>query len=96
MLMFHCFFSLSGVFKLALVDCGSYMAYVPYVTFVPGLCCFHGCFYGLDYVMLLRFELCVCLCLSLCYVYACFYATSPGMRPPYGGRIPGGEKSRRR
>jgi hypothetical protein len=41
----------------------------------PGLYCFHGCLYGLEYVMLLWFGLCDCLYLLLRYIYACFYVT---------------------
>jgi hypothetical protein len=83
MLMLRCFFGFFGVLKLALVDCASYVAYVLNirninVTFMPGLCCFHGCFYGLDYVMFIWFEFCDCLCSSFLYIYACFYATSMG------------------
>jgi hypothetical protein len=67
MLMLRCFFGLFRVLKLALVDWASCMAYVPNVSSMPGLCCFHGCFYGLDNVVLLWFELSVlvfiiCLC----------------------------------
>jgi hypothetical protein len=64
MLLIRCFFGLLGVFEVALVDFALYVAYIPNVAPMPGLSCFHGCFHGLDYVVLSWFDLSDCLCLS--------------------------------
>jgi hypothetical protein len=63
---------------LELVDCAFRVAYVPYATSMPGLCCSYGCFSGLHYVMLLWFELCDCLCMPSRYIYARFHDISMG------------------
>jgi hypothetical protein len=37
----------------------------------------YGCFYGLDYMVILWSELCVCMCLFVCCIYGPLFVVSP-------------------